>query len=124
MKVTLGKKDWINSAVWELQEKINLFSCLPPAPSPFLFPSTAATLPNTLTQQRNLALFRAFCAMKYAIYALCVNSHKHSKCRDCVRSLLGRVTEDTTFGEPAGDWPLFSGSVACASLFDGFCVIA
>uniref|UniRef100_A0A8C0ENL9 Zinc finger FYVE domain-containing protein 26 n=1 Tax=Bubo bubo TaxID=30461 RepID=A0A8C0ENL9_BUBBB len=48
----------------------------------------SATLPNALSQQRNLALFRAFCAMKYAIYALCVNSHKHSKCKDCVRSLL------------------------------------
>ncbi|NXW43474.1 ZFY26 protein, partial [Nyctiprogne leucopyga] len=71
-----------------------------------------ATVPNTLSQQRNLALFRAFCAMKYAIYALCVNSHKHSKCRDCLRSLLGGIPEDTTFEERAGDWPPFSGSVA------------
>ncbi|XP_064000026.1 zinc finger FYVE domain-containing protein 26 isoform X3 [Pogoniulus pusillus] len=62
----------------------------------------AAVLPSPLSQQRNLALFRAFCAMKYAIYALCVNSHKHSKCKDCVRSLLGDVPEDTAFGEPAG----------------------
>ncbi|NWX47141.1 ZFY26 protein, partial [Steatornis caripensis] len=78
----------------------------------------SATLPNTLSQQRNLALFRAFCAMKYAIYALCVNSHKHSKCKDCVRNLLGDIPEDTTFGEPAGDWPPFSGSVAyCSSVF-------
>ncbi|KFQ50072.1 Zinc finger FYVE domain-containing protein 26, partial [Pelecanus crispus] len=83
-----------------------------------VLPSTAATLPNTLSQQRNLALFRAFCAMKYAIYALCVNSHKHSKCKDCVRSLLGDIPEDATFGEPAGDWSLFSGSVAyCSSVF-------
>uniref|UniRef100_A0A8C3F059 Zinc finger FYVE domain-containing protein 26 n=1 Tax=Corvus moneduloides TaxID=1196302 RepID=A0A8C3F059_CORMO len=71
----------------------------------------AATLPNTLSQQRNLALFRAFCAMKYAIYALCVNSHRHAKCKDCVHSLLGDIPEDTAFGEPAGDWPPFSGSV-------------
>ncbi|NXM72475.1 ZFY26 protein, partial [Serilophus lunatus] len=76
------------------------------------FPSTAASLPNTLSQQRNLALFRAFCAMKYAIYALCVNSHQHSKCKDCTRSLLGDTPEDATFGEPAGDWPPFSRSVA------------
>ncbi|XP_009071159.1 PREDICTED: zinc finger FYVE domain-containing protein 26-like, partial [Acanthisitta chloris] len=61
----------------------------------------AATLPNTLSQQRNLALFRAFCAMKYAIYALCVNSHKHSNCKDCLRSLLGDIPEDATLGEPA-----------------------
>ncbi|XP_064514413.1 zinc finger FYVE domain-containing protein 26 isoform X4 [Pseudopipra pipra] len=63
----------------------------------------AATLANTLSQQRNLALFRAFCAMKYAIYALCVNSHKHSKCKDCIRSLFGHIPEDATSEEPA-DW--------------------
>ncbi|KFV92658.1 Zinc finger FYVE domain-containing protein 26, partial [Eurypyga helias] len=91
--------------------------------SPPLFPSTAATLPNTLSQQRNLALFRAFCAMKYAIYALCVNSHKHSKCKDCVRSLLGDIPEEATFREPAGDWPPFSRSVAyCSSVFPQYLV--
>ncbi|KFZ58266.1 Zinc finger FYVE domain-containing protein 26, partial [Podiceps cristatus] len=83
------------------------------------FLSTAATLPNTLSQQRNLALFRAFCAMKYAIYALCVNSHKHSKCRDCVRNLLGNIPEDATFGESAGDWPPFSD---CSSAFPQYLV--
>ncbi|XP_050190964.1 zinc finger FYVE domain-containing protein 26 isoform X4 [Myiozetetes cayanensis] len=61
----------------------------------------AATLANTLSQQRNLALFRAFCAMKYAIYALCVNSHKHSKCKDCIHSLFADIPEDGTSGEPA-----------------------
>ncbi|NXQ57163.1 ZFY26 protein, partial [Anthoscopus minutus] len=71
----------------------------------------AAPLPNTLSQQRNLALFRAFCAIKYAVYALCVNSHKHANCKDCVHSLLGEIPEDAAFGEPAGDWPPFSGSV-------------
>ncbi|NWX22732.1 ZFY26 protein, partial [Aegotheles bennettii] len=103
--------------------KINLFSCLPPTPSPPLFPSTAATLPSTLSQQRNLALFRAFCAMKYAIYALCVNSHKHSKCKDCIRNLLGDIPEDATFGEPSGDWAPSSGSVAyCSSVFPQYLV--
>ncbi|NXB02837.1 ZFY26 protein, partial [Cnemophilus loriae] len=87
------------------------------------FPSTTATLPNTLSQQRNLALFRAFCAMKYAIYALCVNSHRHAKCKDCVHSLLGDVPEDATSGEPAGDWPSFSGSVTyCSSVFPQYIV--
>lgn len=117
--MTLGKKGLINIDFWELQEKINLFFCLPPIPLPPLFPSTVATLPNTLSQQRNLALFRAFCAMKYAIYALCVNSHKHSKCKDCVRSLLDDITEDATVGQPAGDCVPFSSSVACASPFAG-----
>ncbi|KAM6133864.1 LOW QUALITY PROTEIN: zinc finger FYVE domain-containing protein 26 [Phoenicopterus ruber ruber] len=72
----------------------------------------AATLPNTLSQQRNLALFRAFCAMKYAIYALCVNSHKHSKCKDCVRNLLGDIPEDATSGESAD----------CSSVFPQYLV--
>ncbi|NWV08217.1 ZFY26 protein, partial [Ptilonorhynchus violaceus] len=87
------------------------------------FPSTAATLPNTLSQQCNLALFRAFCAMKYAIYALCVNSHRHSKCKDCLRSLLADIPEDASSGEPAGDWPPFSGSVTyCSSVFPQYIV--
>ncbi|NXK03633.1 ZFY26 protein, partial [Herpetotheres cachinnans] len=83
----------------------------------------SATLPNTLSQQCNLALFRAFCAMKYAVYALCVNSHKHSKCKDSVHSCLGDIPEDATFGKPAGDWPPFSGSVAyCSSVFPQYLV--
>ncbi|NWZ67467.1 ZFY26 protein, partial [Acrocephalus arundinaceus] len=78
----------------------------------------SATLPNALSQQRNLALFRAFCAMKYAIYALCVNAHRHAKCKDCPHSLLCDIPEDATSGEPAGGWPPFSGSVAyCSSVF-------
>ncbi|NWY66666.1 ZFY26 protein, partial [Erithacus rubecula] len=75
----------------------------------------SATLPNALSQQRNLALFRAFCAMKYAIYALCVNSHRHAQCKDCVHSLLADIPQDAASGEPAGDWPPFSGSVTCCS---------
>ncbi|NWT19698.1 ZFY26 protein, partial [Vireo altiloquus] len=83
----------------------------------------AATLPNTLSQQRNLALFRAFCAMKYAIYALCVNSHRHAECKDCVHSLLGDIPEDAAFREPAGDWPPFSGSTTyCSSVFPQYIV--
>ncbi|NXL37530.1 ZFY26 protein, partial [Glaucidium brasilianum] len=77
----------------------------------------SATLPNALSQQRNLALFRAFCAMKYAIYALCVNSHKHSKCKDCVHSVLGDIPEDATSGESAGDLPS-----QCSSVFHQYLV--
>ncbi|KAL0969454.1 hypothetical protein UPYG_G00227580 [Umbra pygmaea] len=35
------------------------------------------------TVHRNLVLYRGFCAMKYALYALCVNAHKYSVCSDC-----------------------------------------
>ncbi|GAA6231537.1 zinc finger FYVE domain-containing protein 26 [Lates japonicus] len=40
---------------------------------------------NTLSPgvQRNIVLFQGFCAMKYAIYALCVNAHKYSNCTEC-----------------------------------------
>ncbi|CAJ1074767.1 zinc finger FYVE domain-containing protein 26 [Xyrichtys novacula] len=33
--------------------------------------------------QRNIILFQGFCAMKYAVYALCVNAHKYWSCSDC-----------------------------------------
>ncbi|XP_061650672.1 zinc finger FYVE domain-containing protein 26 isoform X1 [Phyllopteryx taeniolatus] len=33
--------------------------------------------------QKSVVLFRGFCAMKYAIYALCVNAHKNSGCGQC-----------------------------------------
>ncbi|XP_062296068.1 zinc finger FYVE domain-containing protein 26 isoform X2 [Scomber scombrus] len=33
--------------------------------------------------QRNIILFQGFCAMKYAIYALCINAHKYSSCSEC-----------------------------------------
>ncbi|NXA31730.1 ZFY26 protein, partial [Eudromia elegans] len=76
---------------------------------PPFFPSPATPVPNMLSQRRNVALFRAFCAMKYAIYALCVSSHRHSKCTDCVRGLPGDSPGDTTSpGEAAGDQPPFS----------------
>lgn len=32
---------------------------------------------------RNVVLFQGFCAMKYALYALCVNAHNYSNCREC-----------------------------------------
>ncbi|KAG5857870.1 hypothetical protein ANANG_G00023980 [Anguilla anguilla] len=38
--------------------------------------------PN-LSVGRNVVLFQGLCAMKYALYALCVNAHKYSGCRDC-----------------------------------------
>ncbi|KAG7466132.1 hypothetical protein MATL_G00161540 [Megalops atlanticus] len=37
----------------------------------------------SLAVQRNVVLFQGFCAMKYALYALCVNAHKYSGCREC-----------------------------------------
>ncbi|XP_029982632.1 zinc finger FYVE domain-containing protein 26 isoform X2 [Sphaeramia orbicularis] len=33
--------------------------------------------------QKNIVLFQGFCAMKYAVYALCVNAHKYTSCAEC-----------------------------------------
>ncbi|NXX75339.1 ZFY26 protein, partial [Urocolius indicus] len=76
----------------------------------------SATVPNALSQQRDLALFRAFCAMKYAVYALCVNAHQHARCKHCPPSLPADSHKDTTDGQPAGDWPPFS-VPCCSSVF-------
>ncbi|XP_057587175.1 zinc finger FYVE domain-containing protein 26 [Hippopotamus amphibius kiboko] len=45
--------------------------------------SADATVPAHLSRCQNLTLYQSFCAMKYAIYALCVNSHQQSQCREC-----------------------------------------
>ncbi|XP_007121439.2 zinc finger FYVE domain-containing protein 26 isoform X10 [Physeter macrocephalus] len=62
--------------------------------------STDATVPAHLSRCQNLTLYRSFCAMKYAIYALCVNSHRHSQCQECKDS----PSEDLTVAaEPVND---------------------
>lgn len=71
---------------------------------------------SLLSQQRNLILFRAFCAMKYAIYALCVNAHRHANCKDCVTHFASDLCgELPDLNEPA-DQPLLPGLVVCAYL--------
>uniref|UniRef100_A0A8C6ZC05 Zinc finger FYVE domain-containing protein 26 n=1 Tax=Nothoprocta perdicaria TaxID=30464 RepID=A0A8C6ZC05_NOTPE len=70
------------------------------------FPSAVPAVPNVLSQRRNVALFRAFCAMKYAIYALCVGSRRQSGCRGCVHGPPADGPEDTTAPrEAAGVFP-------------------
>ncbi|XP_055989836.1 zinc finger FYVE domain-containing protein 26 [Sorex fumeus] len=57
-------------------------------------------VPEHLSQNQNLTLYQSFCAMKYAIYALCVNSHQYSQCQECKDS----PTEDQNLTmEPADD---------------------
>ncbi|XP_075048563.1 zinc finger FYVE domain-containing protein 26 isoform X2 [Mixophyes fleayi] len=53
-------------------------------------------------QHRNTVVFQAFCAMKYAIYALCVNTHKHVQCMDCHTSQLNGSMEDTECAKSLG----------------------
>ncbi|XP_032083490.1 zinc finger FYVE domain-containing protein 26 isoform X2 [Thamnophis elegans] len=63
-------------AVIELFQKI---------PTKYTKVQDSAVMPDVrlLSQQHNLTLYKAFCAMKYAIYALCVKSHRGSNCRHC-----------------------------------------
>ncbi|XP_028644669.1 zinc finger FYVE domain-containing protein 26 isoform X3 [Grammomys surdaster] len=58
-----------------------------------------ASVPEHLSQCQSLTLYQGFCAMKYAIYALCVNSHQHSLCQDCRDS----ASEDLASVEPGSD---------------------
>ncbi|XP_004426329.1 PREDICTED: zinc finger FYVE domain-containing protein 26 [Ceratotherium simum simum] len=62
--------------------------------------SADALTPEHLSQCQNLTLYQSFCAMKYAIYALCVSSHQHSQCQECKDS----SSEDlASAAEPAND---------------------
>ncbi|KAG5266093.1 hypothetical protein AALO_G00249720 [Alosa alosa] len=38
---------------------------------------------RSLALQRNITLFQGFCAMKYALYAICVNAHTNTDCKEC-----------------------------------------
>ncbi|XP_016044934.1 zinc finger FYVE domain-containing protein 26 isoform X2 [Erinaceus europaeus] len=79
-----------------------------PAKDPQQEHDSANTLaPEHLSQCQNLTLYQSFCAMKYAIYALCVNSHQHSQCQECKHSPSEDLTSAT---EPAGDFPSFPGA--------------
>uniref|UniRef100_A0A8P4GHM9 Zinc finger FYVE domain-containing protein 26 n=1 Tax=Dicentrarchus labrax TaxID=13489 RepID=A0A8P4GHM9_DICLA len=46
-------------------------------------PGTGQHLHRALSSCLSIILFQGFCAMKYAIYALCVNAHKYSNCTEC-----------------------------------------
>uniref|UniRef100_A0A2K6V6X0 Zinc finger FYVE domain-containing protein 26 n=1 Tax=Saimiri boliviensis boliviensis TaxID=39432 RepID=A0A2K6V6X0_SAIBB len=72
-----------------------------PAKNPQQEPDAVdAAVPEHLSQSQNLTLYQGFCAMKYAIYALCVNSHQHSQCQDCKDSLCEDLA---SAAEPAND---------------------
>ncbi|XP_072896254.1 zinc finger FYVE domain-containing protein 26 isoform X1 [Hemitrygon akajei] len=48
----------------------------------------------SMTQRRNVTLYQALCAIKYAIYALCINAHQLSSCKDCPYSALDLAVKD------------------------------
>ncbi|XP_062973637.1 zinc finger FYVE domain-containing protein 26 [Elgaria multicarinata webbii] len=62
---------------------------------------------SRLSQQRNLVLFQAFCAMKYAIYALCVNAHRDSNCKDCASCFVSDLPDELPDQNKPADQPLY-----------------
>ncbi|XP_062324940.1 zinc finger FYVE domain-containing protein 26 isoform X2 [Osmerus eperlanus] len=52
-------------------------------PTPSGAEETDTLVAPRLAAQRNVVLFQGFCAMKYALYALCVNAHRSGTCLDC-----------------------------------------
>ncbi|KAM7159242.1 zinc finger FYVE domain-containing protein 26 [Molossus nigricans] len=82
------------------EEVLKLLQKVPAEGSQQEHDSAAAPGPEHLSQYQNLTLYRSFCAMKYAIYALCVNSHQHTQCQECKDS----PSEDLAVAaEPAND---------------------
>ncbi|XP_071385189.1 zinc finger FYVE domain-containing protein 26 [Centroberyx affinis] len=57
--------------------------------------------------QRNIVLFQGFCAMKYALYALCVNVHKYSNCTECDSVQQQQQQQQQQPSEAEGCHPLF-----------------
>uniref|UniRef100_A0A671YI67 Zinc finger FYVE domain-containing protein 26 n=1 Tax=Sparus aurata TaxID=8175 RepID=A0A671YI67_SPAAU len=62
-------------AQFEERKILDLLQQLPNSPGP-----VGSLSPGV---QRNIVLFQGFCAMKYAICALCANAHKYSNCTEC-----------------------------------------
>ncbi|XP_076978925.1 zinc finger FYVE domain-containing protein 26 [Tamandua tetradactyla] len=65
------------------EDVLELLQKIPAKESQQEYDSADAPVLDHLSQCQNLTLYQGFCAMKYAIYALCVNSHQHSQCLDC-----------------------------------------
>ncbi|XP_068608115.1 zinc finger FYVE domain-containing protein 26 [Brachionichthys hirsutus] len=78
-------------AQFEEHEILDLLQQMPNSPG-----AEVAEVPGALSPgvQKNIILFQGFCAMKYAIYALCVNAHRCSNCTECVSR--------QQHGQPAG----------------------
>ncbi|KAF7655467.1 hypothetical protein LDENG_00055630, partial [Lucifuga dentata] len=65
---------------FEEHSVLDLLQQLPKSPGTEDPETISAPCPGV---QRNTVLFQGFCAMKYALYALCVNAHKYSNCNMC-----------------------------------------
>ncbi|XP_045143555.1 zinc finger FYVE domain-containing protein 26 [Echinops telfairi] len=75
-------------------------------------------VPDHLGQSQSLTLYQGFCAMKYAIYALCVNSHQHSQCHDCRE---GASEDLASTSEPVNNLPSSTGASGLFSTYLARC---
>ncbi|XP_048448885.1 zinc finger FYVE domain-containing protein 26-like isoform X1 [Rhincodon typus] len=66
---------------------------------------------QSMTQRRNVTLYQALCALKYAIYAICVNAHQPSLCKDCPYWSLEAAVKDVSL-ETDHAW-----NQGCSSVF-------
>ncbi|XP_066244143.1 zinc finger FYVE domain-containing protein 26 [Saccopteryx leptura] len=80
--------------------------------------SADAAVPEHLSRCQNLTLYQCFCAMKYAIYALCVNSHQHTQCQECKDSPSDDLAMAT---EPVNDSVSSSGASTLFSTYLARC---
>ncbi|KAM4724156.1 zinc finger FYVE domain-containing protein 26 isoform 2-T3 [Anableps anableps] len=80
-------------AEYEEHRILDLLQQLPNSPETGLHENAVS---QSASVQRNIVLFQGFCAMKYAIYALCVNFHKYSSCVECKSTQHHQPTEAET----------------------------
>ncbi|XP_076013424.1 zinc finger FYVE domain-containing protein 26 isoform X2 [Genypterus blacodes] len=65
---------------------------------------------------RNVVLFQGFCAMKYALYALCANAHKYSNCAECASMQQHQQPPEAEMDKNQTSTP----SEGCHSLFQQY----
>ncbi|KAL7992348.1 hypothetical protein Chor_016604 [Crotalus horridus] len=78
----------------------------------------SAVMPDVrlLSQQHNLTLYQASCAMKYATYALCVKAHRGSNCRHCANYFVTELPNEPLERNEFPSQPLYP-ETDYASLF-------
>ncbi|XP_041809482.1 zinc finger FYVE domain-containing protein 26 isoform X2 [Chelmon rostratus] len=83
-------------------------------------PGTGDTEAVSPGGQRNIVLFQGFCAMKYAIYALCVNAHKYSDCTECESMLQQQQQHQQPSEEEMDQHQTSASSEGCHLLFQHY----
>lgn len=81
---------------------------------------------HDLAQQRSTVMFQAFCGLKYAMYALCIQANKRAQCRNSNANQTDGSLVDAEFLKEPGRENCFSQGIllyvldsflTCLSLF-------